>query len=154
MGGDAISGISAGNSGLSPSASEITIREAFVRRLDEQGFEGDIDLQVSSRLVSSTDNSIYQRLPAAVIHPRTQEDLNRAVRAAADGKLTLAIRGGGTGTNGQSLTDGIVLDVSRHLDRILDFNAEAETVTVEPGVILARLNAFLKPHGFFFPPTV
>ncbi|WP_225197964.1 FAD-binding and (Fe-S)-binding domain-containing protein [Gluconobacter oxydans] len=154
MGGDVVSGRPTGNSGLSPSASEITLREAFVRRLDEQGFEGDINLQVSSRLVSSTDNSIYQRLPAAVIHPRTQEDLNRAVRAAADGDLTLAIRGGGTGTNGQSLTDGIVLDVSRHLDRILDFDAEAGTVTVEPGVILARLNAFLKPHGFFFPPTV
>ncbi|MBF0857948.1 FAD-binding oxidoreductase [Gluconobacter sp. LMG 31484] len=154
MGGDAVSGRTTGNSGLSPSASEIAVREAFVRRLDEQGFEGDIHLQVSSRLVSSTDNSIYQRLPAAVIHPRTGEDINRAVRAAADGELILAIRGGGTGTNGQSLTDGIVLDVSRHLDRILDFDAEAGTVTVEPGVILARLNAFLKPHGFFFPPTV
>ncbi|MBS1101948.1 FAD-binding oxidoreductase [Gluconobacter sp. Dm-62] len=154
MGGDAISGTQTGNSGLSPSASEIAIREAFVRRLDEQGFEGDISLQVSSRLVSSTDNSIYQRLPAAVIHPRTAEDLNRTVRAAADGRLTLAIRGGGTGTNGQSLTDGVVVDVSRHLDRILDFDAEAGTVTVEPGVILARLNAYLKPHGFFFPPTV
>lgn len=154
MGGDAISGTLTGNSGLSPSASEIAVREAFVRRLDEQGFEGDIGLQVSSRLVSSTDNSIYQRLPAAVLHPRTGEDLNRAVRAAADGQLTLAIRGGGTGTNGQSLTDGVVVDVSRHLDRILDFDAAAGTVTVEPGVILARLNAFLKPHGFFFPPSV
>ncbi|MEN3166001.1 FAD-binding and (Fe-S)-binding domain-containing protein [Gluconobacter sp. OJB] len=154
MGGDAISGTPAGNSGLSPSAPEIALREAFVRRLNEQGFEGDIDLRVSSRLMSSTDNSIYQRLPAAVIHPRTSEDLNRAVRAAANGALTLAIRGGGTGTNGQSLTDGVVVDVSRHLDRILDFDAEAGTVTVEPGVILARLNAFLKPHGFFFPPTV
>jgi len=154
MGGDAISGTPAGNSGLSPSAPEIVLREAFVRRLNEQGFEGDIDLRVSSRLISSTDNSIYQRLPAVVIHPRTGEDLNRAVRAASDGDLTLAIRGGGTGTNGQSLTDGVVVDVSRHLDRILDFDAEAGTVTVEPGVILARLNAFLKPHGFFFPPTV
>ncbi|GBQ88923.1 FAD-binding and (Fe-S)-binding domain-containing protein [Gluconobacter albidus] len=154
MGGDAISGTPAGNSGLSPSAPEIVLREAFVRRLNEQGFEGDIDLRVSSRLVSSTDNSIYQRLPAAVIHPRTGEDLNRAVQAASEGDLTLAIRGGGTGTNGQSLTDGVVVDVSRHLDRILDFDAETGTVTVEPGVILARLNAFLKPHGFFFPPTV
>ncbi|MBS1076722.1 FAD-binding oxidoreductase [Gluconobacter kondonii] len=154
MGGDAISGTPAGNSGLSPSAPEIVLREAFVRRLNEQGFEGDIDLRVSSRLISSTDNSIYQRLPAAVIHPRTGEDLNRAVKAASEGNLTLAIRGGGTGTNGQSLTDGVVVDVSRHLDRILDFDAEAGTVTVEPGVILARLNAFLKPHGFFFPPTV
>ncbi|MBS1052843.1 FAD-binding and (Fe-S)-binding domain-containing protein [Gluconobacter kondonii] len=154
MGGDAISGTPAGNSGLSPSAPEIVLREAFVRRLNEQGFEGDIDLRVSSRLISSTDNSIYQRLPAAVIHPRTGEDLNRAVKAASEGNLTLAIRGGGTGTNGQSLTDGVVVDVSRHLDRILDFDAAAGTVTVEPGVILARLNAFLKPHGFFFPPTV
>ncbi|MBF0861221.1 FAD-binding and (Fe-S)-binding domain-containing protein [Gluconobacter kanchanaburiensis] len=153
MGGDGLTGVPVGNSGMSPDASATAQRESFIARLKAQGFAGDISKDISSRLVFSTDNSIYQRLPSLVLYPRNGEDLNRAVRAA-DGHITLAVRGGGTGTNGQSLTDGVVVDVSRYLDHILDFDAEEGTVTVEPGVILARLNAFLKPHGCFFPPTV
>ncbi|MEN3175571.1 FAD-binding and (Fe-S)-binding domain-containing protein [Gluconobacter sp. OJA] len=154
MGGDAdLTGV-AGRSGLYLAASELQIRDVFLAKLAAEGFEGDVTPQVSARLVGATDNSIYQRLPLAVIYPRTTEDLNRAVRAAEDGSLTLAMRGGGTGTNGQSLTAGIVVDVARYLDRILDFDPDTGHVTVEPGVVLARLNAFLKPHGYFFPPTV
>lgn len=126
----------------------------FLARLREEGFEGEIAPDLASRLVGATDNSLYQRLPEAVIYPRSAEDLNRAARAAGDGALTLTMRGGNTGTNGQSLTSGVVADVARHLDRILDFDPDGGTVTVEPGVVLSRLNAFLKPHGFFFPPTV
>ncbi|GBR15073.1 FAD-binding and (Fe-S)-binding domain-containing protein [Gluconobacter frateurii] len=154
MGGDAALSGETRHSGLTLAASEIAARDTFLARLATEGFEGDVTPQVSARLVAATDNSIYQRLPTLVIYPRTIEDLNRAVRAAAGGRLTLAVRGGGTGTNGQSLTSGIIVDVARYLDRILDFDAEAGLVTVEPGVVLARLNAFLKPHGYFFPPTV
>lgn len=127
---------------------------AYKSSLEAQGFTGEITDSIAARLVGSTDNSIYQRLPLAVIYPKTADDLNRAVKAAAGIDLTLSIRGGGTGTNGQSLTPGVVIDVARHLSTIIAFDAQAETVTVEPGVILARLNAFLRPHGFFFPPTV
>lgn len=154
MGGDVVSDRTNQDTGLYPSASEIALRDAFVRRLKAEGFEGEIEPQISSRLLFSTDNSIYQRLPSLVIFPKVAEDLNRAVRAAADGSLSLAVRGGGTGTNGQSLTAGVVVDVSRHLDSILAFDPTAGTITVQPGVILSHLNAFLKPHGFFFPPTV
>ena len=154
MGGDIIMDRHNDFSELTPNPMDISAREIFLQRLRDDGFEGDIEAELSSRLVFSTDNSIYQRVPLAVIFPRTTLDLNRAVRAAANGRLTLAVRGGGTGTNGQSLTPGIVVDVSRHMDRILHFDAQSQNVTVEPGVILARLNAFLRPHGLFFPPTV
>ncbi|GBR54485.1 oxidoreductase [Neokomagataea thailandica NBRC 106555] len=151
--GDA-SHISNTTSRLALSAEDQDRWNRYKKALSAEGFSGEITDNLSARLVGSTDNSIYQRLPLAVIYPGNTDDINRAVRAARGIDLTLSIRGGGTGTNGQSLTPGVVLDVGRHLSKILDFNPENETVTVEPGVILARLNAFLRPHGFFFPPTV
>jgi FAD/FMN-containing dehydrogenase/Fe-S oxidoreductase len=130
---------------------------AFLASLQEAGFGGDIGADLASRLVSATDNSIYQVMPAAVVYPRTGADLNLLVRLAASGPfapIELSPRGGGTGTNGQSLTQGVVVDVSRHMNRILAFDPDAMMVTVEPGVVLDQLNAFLAPHGLFFPPNV
>src|SRR3954462_1600946 len=68
--------------------------------------------------------------------------------------LKLAPRGGGTGTNGQSLTDGLVVDVSRHMNRILEIDAERRRVRVQAGVVKDQLNAALKPHGLFFAPEL
>ncbi|BBI54425.1 hypothetical protein HORIV_68460 [Vreelandella olivaria] len=64
----------------------------------------------------------------------------------------LTPRGGGTGTNGQSLTDGIVVDISRYMNRILEIDVENRRVRVQAGVIKDQLNAALKPHGLFFCP--
>nr|WP_294916800.1 FAD-binding and (Fe-S)-binding domain-containing protein [uncultured Neokomagataea sp.] len=146
--------ISNNTSRLTLASDDLNRWNAYKSALETQGFTGEITDSIAARLVGSTDNSIYQRLPLAVIYPKTTDDLNRAVNAAQNIDLTLTIRGGGTGTNGQSLTPGVVVDVARHLTSIIHFDAQTETVTVEPGVILARLNAFLRPHGFFFPPTV
>lgn len=126
----------------------------FLAALRAQGFSGDVAGDQASRTVYSTDNSIYQLPPAAVVFPRNGEDIARLVRAAAETGMPITPRGGGTGTNGQSLTSGISADVSRHMNRILAFDAHARRVTVEPGVVLDQLNAWLKPHGLFFPPTV
>lgn len=126
----------------------------FLEALRLSGFSGDIADDAASRVVHSTDNSIYQRTPAAVIFPRDGEDILRAVRAAALHRMPVTARGGGTGTNGQSLTSGVIVDCSRHMNRVLAFDPEARTITVEPGMVLDQLNAFLKPHGLFFPPTV
>ncbi len=129
----------------------------FLSLLASAGFTGDIGLDEATRLVTATDNSIYQVTPAAVVFPRTGEDINLIVRLASDSAfapIPITARGGGTGTNGQSLTDGVVIDVSRHLNRILAFDPVARQVTVEPGVVLDQLNAFLAPHGLFFPPNV
>ena len=136
------------------SSSDATI-DALRDALGREGFSGDIEGGIGPRLVAATDNSIYQVMPLAVLHPRTGADVNAAVRAAgAVPNLALSPRGGGTGTNGQSLTRGAILDLSRHLNRILSFDPERLRVVVEPGVVLDQLNAFLKPHGLFFPPAV
>ncbi|MFC5508628.1 FAD-binding oxidoreductase [Bosea massiliensis] len=129
----------------------------FLTGLLGDGYAGEVAQDVASRLVSATDNSIYQVLPAAVLYPRGGEDINRIVRAARSDPqrpIALSPRGGGTGTNGQSLTRGVVVDVSRHLNRIVSLDVVGRTVVVEPGVVLDQLNEYLKPYGLFFPPTV
>src|SRR5207247_908070 len=68
--------------------------------------------------------------------------------------IKLSPRGGGTGTNGQALCDGLILDVSRHFSQILELNLAAGWVRVQPGVVLDQLNTYLKPHGVFFAPNL
>ena len=126
----------------------------FLEALRSEGFSGEIAGDQASRTVYSTDNSIYQVPPAAVVFPRDGEDVARLVRAAARTGMPVTPRGGGTGTNGQSLTSGVCADLSRHMNRILSLDLAACQVTIEPGVVLDQLNAWLKPHGLFFPPTV
>lgn len=128
--------------------------QPFLAALSREGFGGDVAADEASRTVYSTDNSIYQLAPSAIVFPRDGVDVARLVRAAAESGMPVTARGAGTGTNGQSLTGGVIADVSRHMNRILAFDREAMRVTVEPGVVLDQLNAFLKPHGLFFPPTV
>ncbi|NPT32890.1 D-2-hydroxyglutarate dehydrogenase YdiJ, partial [Vreelandella venusta] len=121
------------------------------------GFEGEIAPDYANRTVLATDNSIYQRLPQAAVFPKHAEDLERLAKLAAElphRDVVLTPRGGGTGTNGQSLTDGIVVDVSRHMNQILEIDVEARRVRVQAGVVKDQLNAALKPHGLFFAPEL
>jgi FAD/FMN-containing dehydrogenase/Fe-S oxidoreductase len=127
----------------------------FLDELRLRGFAGDISTSFADRLVLATDNSIYQRQPQAVVFPREVEDLVRIARVAGDPRfhtVAIAPRGGGTGTNGQSLSDGIVVDVSRHMNRILEVNAAEGWVRVQPGVVKDQLNAAIAPLGMFFAP--
>ncbi len=126
----------------------------LLRRLDQAGFAGDAEDGIGARQVASTDNSIYQIRPTAIVYPRTGDDVTLLVRTLADTGLSLTPRGGNTGTNGQSLNDGVIVDFARHMRGIVAFDPDTNTVTVEPGVVLDQLNAFLKPHGRFFPPMV
>ncbi|WP_280541409.1 FAD-binding and (Fe-S)-binding domain-containing protein [Chromohalobacter sp. 11-W] len=129
----------------------------FLDALDQAGFSGDIAPDYANRTVMATDNSIYQRLPQAVLYPRDAEDLACLARLAGREEfqaIVLAPRGGGTGTNGQSLTDGLVVDVSRHMNQILEIDVENRRVRVQAGVVKDQLNAALKPHGLFFAPDL
>jgi FAD/FMN-containing dehydrogenase/Fe-S oxidoreductase len=131
------------------------LTHGFLDELRLRGFSGDIDAGFSGRLMMATDNSIYQRQPQAVVYPRDAEDLQRIARVSADPRfagVTFAPRGGGTGTNGQSLTDGIVVDVSRHMNRLLEVNVAEGWVRAQPGLVKDALNAAIKPHGLFFAP--
>ncbi|MCJ8286551.1 FAD-binding protein, partial [Halomonas sp.] len=97
----------------------------FLKALKAEGFEGEIAPDYASRTVLATDNSLYQRLPQAAVFPRHAADLELLGRLAgreAFRKVALTPRGGGTGTNGQSLSDGLVVDVSRHMNQILEID--------------------------------
>ena len=131
--------------------------DAFLSALRQQGFEGEIGTSHDTRLVHATDNSIYQRHPQAVVFPRHRQDLLLLARLAGQPvwkQVVLASRGGGTGTNGQSLTDGIVVDLSRHMNAILEINVEEKWVRVQPGVVKDQLNAAIAPYGLFFAPEL
>lgn len=131
--------------------------EMFAEQLRKAGFEGDVELEVSSRLVMATDNSIYQQLPAGVLFPRTTSDVQRIMRVANRPKyrsLTFSPRGGGTGTNGQSLSSGLLIDVSRYMNDILELDIAARRVRVQAGVVKDALNDYLRPHGLFFSPDL
>ena len=131
--------------------------QAFLRGLAQEGFKGEIADDLGLRTVLSTDNSIYQRLPQAAVFPRDEADVRCLARLAARPEyraVVLTPRGGGTGTNGQSLTDGILVDLSRHLNNILEINVEQRWVRVQSGVVKDQLNAALKPHGLFFAPEL
>ncbi len=128
--------------------------DALFARLTAAGFAGDAEAGLGARQVAATDNSIYQVRPAAIVYPRSASDVALLVRAAQGFDLSLTARGGNTGTNGQSLNDGIIVDFARHMRGIGAFDPDTNTVTVEPGVVLDQLNAFLSDHGCFFPPMV
>lgn len=131
--------------------------ERFLEALAARGFQGDIGASAAERSVYATDNSIYYRLPQAAVFPRDHDDVVRIMRLLGEEAFRgvhIAARGGGTGTNGQSLTDGIIVDLSRYMHRIVAIDPEARTATVEAGVVKDQLNAALKPHGLFFAPEL
>ena len=116
--------------------------------------EGEVHLDAFSRGRYATDASIYQVTPLGVVIPRSQQDLVRAVEIAAEAGLPILPRGGGTSQCGQTVNRALVIDCSPHLDRITRFDPEARSITVEPGMVLDHLNAFLRPHGLFFPVDI
>ena len=130
---------------------------AFLKALHDSGFRGQISADYGTRTVLATDNSIYQRLPQAAVFPLDADDVARVATLMGESRfqaIKLTPRGGGTGTNGQSLTDGVVVDLSRHMNGILEINAEQRWVRVQAGVVKDQLNAALKPHGLFFAPEL
>lgn len=129
----------------------------FLQVLEQQGFTGDVATGYADRLSMATDNSIYQLLPDAVIFPRSTADvalMSRLASQPAFSSLTFTPRGGGTGTNGQALNRGIVVDMSRYMNRILEINPQEGWVRVEAGVVKDQLNQYLKPYGYFFAPEL
>lgn len=129
----------------------------YISSLVEAGFSGDIESSYASRLAVATDNSIYQALPKAVIFPKNTNDLACLIASTQGDAFTsirFSPRGGGTGTNGQSLTHDIVLDLSRYMREIIEINIEESWVRVQAGVVKDALNDALKPFGYFFAPDL
>lgn len=115
---------------------------------------GDVLFDGASRGRYSTDASIYQITPIGVVIPRDQADVLRALDIARDQKVAVLSRGAGTSQCGQTVGDALIIDNSRWLCSVVDFDEQARTLTVEPGIVLDHLNAWLKPYGLWFPVDV
>ncbi|CAH9062541.1 hypothetical protein PSECIP111854_03034 [Pseudoalteromonas sp. CIP111854] len=129
----------------------------YLNTIKQAGFVGETDSSYATRLINATDNSIYQNVPQAVIFPTCNKDIQTALQCASQDpflSLTFGPRGGGTGTNGQSLTPGIVIDLSKHMREIIEINVEEKWVRVQAGVIKDQLNDYLKEFGYFFAPDL
>lgn len=129
----------------------------YIAELQARGFQGDVGHTHGDRTVFATDNSIYQLAPQAILFPRNDEDVVRIAKVANDPRfasLTFAPRGGGTGTNGQSLTRGICVDLSRHMHSILEINVKEGWARVQAGVVKDQLNAAVAKDGLFFAPEL
>ncbi|MCA6450855.1 MAG: FAD-binding protein [Chitinophagaceae bacterium] len=125
--------------------------KAKLQLLSEQ-LEGDLFFDTTMRTLYATDASAYREMPLAVAIPRTREDIRKLIAFAAVNQTSLIPRTAGTSLAGQVVGNGIVVDVSRHCNRILEINPEEKWVKVEPGVIRDELNLFLKPYGLYFGP--
>lgn len=140
---------------ISPQINEVTLN--YLIALKNSAYTGDIEHSYASRLSMATDNSIYQLMPQAILFPRSTDDVQLLASIAQRDEfktIKFTPRGGGTGTNGQSLNSGIVVDLSRYMNRILALNIEEGWVRVEAGVVKDQLNQYLKPYRYFFAPEL
>src|ERR1700722_7239632 len=119
-----------------------------------QELRGDVLFDRAARGRYATDASIYQIMPLGAVVPKDQGDLLLALEIARDAHIPVLARGAGTSQCGQTIGEALVIDTSKWLNNIVHFDREARTVTVEPGVVLDHLNAWLKPHGLWFPVDV
>lgn len=120
-----------------------------------EGFGGEIEADSALRAAMSTDNSVYQIMPDLILAPQDAADMLRLMRVLERPEfrdLQVTARGGGTGTNGQALNRGLIIDTRRHMHRLLAVDAKAGWAEVEPGMVLDDLNAQLRPSGWFFAP--
>ena len=123
----------------------------FIAEL-KKSVSGDLRLDAVSRVLYSTDASIYQAEPLGVFLPRCLDDLNAVVELAAKYRIPVLPRGAGSSLAGQAVGQALILDVSRWLDRIVEINLEERTATVQPGVVLAVLNKAAGKYGLQFGP--
>ena len=115
---------------------------------------GDVLFDAFSRGRYSTDASHYQMTPQGVVVPHDRNGARRAIAIAREAGVPVTFRGGGTSQCGQTINEGLVVDCSKHLNRIVSLDVEARTCVVEPGIVLDELNRQLKPHGLWFPVDV
>ena len=131
--------------------------EARLTQLEQnlrKTLKGEVLFDRASRGRYSTDASIYQVEPVGVVVPRDEADLALAVDVARDAKAAILPRGAGTSQCGQTVGEALVIDCSKYLREVVGFDKAKRQVTVQPGVVLDQLNAWLKPHGLWYPVDV
>ncbi len=123
----------------------------FVNQLRRAGL-AEVDDSPRRRAEYSTDASLYRVVPQVVAFPRSVDEVIGALSVCRDLKVPLTARGAGTSIAGNSIGTGLVLDFSRHLNRVISVDQDAATAVIEPGIVLADLQKAMKPYGLRFGP--
>ena len=113
---------------------------------------GDVRFDTYSRMLYSTDASIYQILPLGVVVPKTKDDVVRLVQYCRENKISIHARGAGSGLCGESLGTGIIVDFTKYFNDIIKVDADNKTITVQPGVSHERVNRLVAQYGQVFGP--
>ena len=114
--------------------------------------QGDVLDDHLSRGIYATDASMYQVVPQVIVAPKHEKDIIETVRLAAAHKLSIVPRGGGTSLAGQTVNDGLVLDFSKYMDQVLEYNVDEKWIRVQPGINRDVLNAFTSEDKLEFAP--
>ena len=138
---------------MAPPGGPATARSRLAQRLRRR-VRGAVLADAFDRGRYATDASIYQIDPVAVVVPVDEEDAIEAIALAAEMRVPVLPRGAGTSQCGQTVGEALVVDASRHLDRVIAVDAQAMTAEVQPGITLDALNARLRPLGLWFPVDV
>ncbi|MFD3379800.1 MULTISPECIES: FAD-linked oxidase C-terminal domain-containing protein [unclassified Streptomyces] len=113
---------------------------------------GEVAFGVTARALTTMDASNYRRVPLGVVAPRDADDVAAALSVCSRLRVPVVARGGGTSIAGQATGTGVVLDFTRHMNRIVSLDAQERTAVVQPGVVLDRLQEAAAPHGLRFGP--
>jgi FAD/FMN-containing dehydrogenase/Fe-S oxidoreductase len=117
-----------------------------------KSLDGDLKFDKITTAIYSTDASVYKEEPQAVVWPKSVSDIREILQFAVNEKSNVTLRAGGTSLAGQVVSSGIIVDISRYMNRILEINKNERWVRVEPGVVLDELNLKLKESDLFFGP--
>jgi FAD/FMN-containing dehydrogenase len=117
-----------------------------------ESLDGELYTDQVSKVSHATDASVYRKVPLAVARPKTLGDIRKLIQFASDNNTSLVPRAAGTSLAGQVVGKGIIVDVSRHFNKILEINQKERWARIEPGVILDELNKHIKSYGLFFGP--
>ena len=115
--------------------------------------EGELYVDKTFKELYATDASVYRKLPVGVAIPKSKKDIQQIINFANQEGVGLIPRAAGTSLAGQCVGDGLVVDISKYLNSVIEFNEDEQTVVVEPGVIRDDLNRFLRPSNLFFGPN-
>ncbi|ELS54125.1 FAD-binding and (Fe-S)-binding domain-containing protein [Streptomyces viridochromogenes] len=126
----------------------MTDLEAELRKV----VRGEVGFDVTSRALVTMDASNYRRVPLGVVAPRDADDVAAVLEVCRERGVPVVPRGGGTSIAGQATGVGVVLDFTRHMNRLVSLDAEARTAVVQPGLVLDRLQEAAAPHGLRFGP--
>ena len=130
---------------------------ALLRHISQElrrRIQGEVRFDDASRALYATDASPYEIRPYGVVLPKSAEDIRVALEVARHHGLAVLPRGGGTSLAGQTVGEAIVIDVSKYMTEVLEFNPEEAWVRVQPGVVRDNLNRFLAPHKLQFTPDI